>query len=170
MWPASSTTHPFVHEILDFIREGKDRAICTPRDPVNSVAADAPQDGPIAILAGAGQLPDPTRRTSRADGTGLPCPGVPRLRRRRSCSGAPTRTVDLLDLKTIMSTLEGWRPQAVALVGAVRRPGFSALLSAYSLLRNLQEVQEVISRGRRSGSARRRDAARGAGPQGRRRA
>jgi UDP-N-acetylglucosamine acyltransferase len=30
--------HPFVHEILDFIREGKERAICTPRDPVNSVA------------------------------------------------------------------------------------------------------------------------------------
>jgi UDP-N-acetylglucosamine acyltransferase len=28
------TTHPFIHEILDFIREGKDRAICTPRDPV----------------------------------------------------------------------------------------------------------------------------------------
>jgi len=28
--------HPFVHEILDFIREGKDRAICTPRDPVSS--------------------------------------------------------------------------------------------------------------------------------------
>jgi UDP-N-acetylglucosamine acyltransferase len=30
------STHPFVHEILDFIREGKDRAICTPRDPVGS--------------------------------------------------------------------------------------------------------------------------------------
>ncbi len=30
------TTHPFIHEILDFIREGKDRAICTPRDPVAS--------------------------------------------------------------------------------------------------------------------------------------
>ena len=28
--------HPFVHEILDFIREGKDRAICTPRDPVST--------------------------------------------------------------------------------------------------------------------------------------
>jgi UDP-N-acetylglucosamine acyltransferase len=28
--------HPFVHEILDFIREGGDRAICTPRDPVAS--------------------------------------------------------------------------------------------------------------------------------------
>jgi UDP-2,3-diacylglucosamine hydrolase len=56
-------------------------------------------------------------------------------------------TVDLLDLKTIMSTLEGWRPQAVSLVGAVRRPGFSALLSAYSLLRNMHEVKEVITRG-----------------------
>lgn len=30
------STHPFVHEILDFIREGKDRAICTPRDPVGN--------------------------------------------------------------------------------------------------------------------------------------
>ena len=29
-------THPFVHEILDFIREGKDRALCTPRDPVGA--------------------------------------------------------------------------------------------------------------------------------------
>jgi UDP-N-acetylglucosamine acyltransferase len=27
-------THPIVHEILDFIREGGDRAICTPRDAV----------------------------------------------------------------------------------------------------------------------------------------
>lgn len=27
-------THPEVHEILDFIREGNDRAICTPREPV----------------------------------------------------------------------------------------------------------------------------------------
>jgi UDP-N-acetylglucosamine acyltransferase len=33
---AEFATHPFVHEILDFIREGKDRAICTPRDPVGT--------------------------------------------------------------------------------------------------------------------------------------
>ena len=31
-WPRSSLTHPTVHEILDFIREGGERAICTPRD------------------------------------------------------------------------------------------------------------------------------------------
>jgi UDP-N-acetylglucosamine acyltransferase len=29
-------SHPTVHEILDFIREGKDRALCTPRDPVGA--------------------------------------------------------------------------------------------------------------------------------------
>lgn len=30
------SSHPFVHEILDFIRASKDRAICTPQDPVGS--------------------------------------------------------------------------------------------------------------------------------------
>src|SRR5215208_7096145 len=29
-------THPFVHEILDFIRNGKDRALCMPREPVGA--------------------------------------------------------------------------------------------------------------------------------------
>jgi UDP-N-acetylglucosamine acyltransferase len=33
---AEFATHPFVHEILDFIREGKDRALCTPRDPLGA--------------------------------------------------------------------------------------------------------------------------------------
>ncbi|MBZ6076924.1 acyl-ACP--UDP-N-acetylglucosamine O-acyltransferase [Microvirga puerhi] len=33
---AEFDSHPFVHEILDFIRAGKDRAICTPRDPIGS--------------------------------------------------------------------------------------------------------------------------------------
>jgi UDP-N-acetylglucosamine acyltransferase len=29
---AEFSDHPTVHEILDFIREGKDRSLCTPRD------------------------------------------------------------------------------------------------------------------------------------------
>ena len=33
---AEFAAHPFVHEILDFIRAAKDRAICTPRDPVSA--------------------------------------------------------------------------------------------------------------------------------------
>ncbi|MCB5176010.1 LpxI family protein [Microvirga lenta] len=103
-------------------------------------------DGPIAILAGSGQLPiqlvKHLERVGR-DYRILAFRGfaAPELRRRAHASA------DLLDLKTIMSVLDGWRPQAVSLVGAVRRPGFSALLGAYSLLRNRQEVMEVIARG-----------------------
>src|SRR3954470_17597978 len=104
------------------------------------------KDGPIAILAGSGQLPvhlvEHLERTGR-DHRILAFRGfvAPDLRRRAHAS------VDLLDLKTIMGTLDGWAPRAVTLVGAVRRPGFSALLGAYSLLRNRQEVRDVISRG-----------------------
>jgi DUF1009 family protein len=102
--------------------------------------------GPIAILAGAGQLP--IQLLGHLERTGqdvrvLAFRGFAEAELQRRAHA----TVDLLDLKTIMSTLEGWRPQAVSLVGAVRRPGFSALLSAYSLLRNRQEVREVIARG-----------------------
>lgn len=102
--------------------------------------------GPIAILAGAGQLP--IQLVNHLERTGQEV----RVMAFRGFAEAELQrrahaTVDLLDLKTITSTLEGWRPQAVSLVGAVRRPGFSALLSAYSLLRNMHEVKEVISRG-----------------------
>ena len=103
-------------------------------------------EGPIAILAGSGQLP--IRLVEHLERTGqdhriLAFRGfaAPELRRRAHIC------VDLLDLKTIMRSLEEWRPSAVTLAGAVRRPGFSALLGAYSLLRNRQEVREVIARG-----------------------
>ncbi|RDI56703.1 LpxI family protein [Microvirga subterranea] len=103
-------------------------------------------DGPIAIIAGSGQLP--IQLVKHLEETGqnyrvLAFRGfaAPELRRHAHA------TADLLDLKTIMGVLEGWRPRAVSLVGAVRRPGFSALLGAYSLLRNMQEVKEVIARG-----------------------
>jgi UDP-2,3-diacylglucosamine hydrolase len=102
--------------------------------------------GPIAILAGAGQLP--IQLVNHLERTGqevrvLAFRGFADTELQRRAHA----TVDLLDLKTITSTLEGWQPQAVSLVGAVRRPGFSALLSAYSLLRNMHEVREVITRG-----------------------
>jgi DUF1009 family protein len=103
-------------------------------------------DGPIAIIAGSGQLP--IQLVKHLEETGqdyrvLAFRGfaAPELRRQAHA------TADLLDLKTIMGVLESWRPSAVSLVGAVRRPGFSALLGAYSLLRNMQEVKEVIARG-----------------------
>jgi DUF1009 family protein len=103
-------------------------------------------DGPIAILAGAGQLPIELVKHLERMGQEyrvLAFRGfaAPELRRQAHAN------VDLLDLKTIMSLLDEWQPKAVSLVGAVRRPGFSALLGAYSLLWNRQEVKEVIARG-----------------------
>lgn len=102
--------------------------------------------GPIAIVAGDGRLPiqvvEHLERTGQ-DYRVLAFRGfaAPELRRKAHAN------VDLLDLKTILATLDGWKPRAVSLVGAVRRPGFSALLGAYSALRNMQEVKEVIARG-----------------------
>jgi DUF1009 family protein len=102
--------------------------------------------GPVAILAGSGNLP--IRLVEHLERQGqdhriLAFRGFvePDIRRRAHA------TVDLLDLKSIMRSLDRWGPSAVTLVGAVRRPGFSALLGAYSLLRNRQDVKEVIARG-----------------------
>jgi len=103
-------------------------------------------EGPIAILAGAGQLPIQLVKHLEQMGQDyrvLAFRGFAAAELRRQAHA----TADLLDLKTIMGQLDEWRPKAVALVGAVRRPGFSALLGAYSLLRNRQEVKEVIARG-----------------------
>jgi DUF1009 family protein len=102
--------------------------------------------GLIALVAGSGRLPielaDYLQRSGQ-DFRILAFRGFaePELRRRAHA------VVDLLDLKAITNTLEAWKPDAVSLVGAVRRPGFSALLGAYSLLRNMQEVKDVITRG-----------------------
>lgn len=102
--------------------------------------------GPVAILAGSGQLPvqlvEHLERTGR-DHRILAFRGFAASALRERADA----TVDLLDLKSIMTLLEEWHPTEVTLVGAVRRPGFSALLGAYSLLRNRQEVQAVIARG-----------------------
>jgi DUF1009 family protein len=119
----------------------------TDRQSGDGVTQPSPgQDGPIAILAGAGQLPiQLVNHLAQAgqDYRVLAFRGFAEAELQRRAHA----TVNLLDLKTIMSTLDGWRPLAVSLVGAVRRPGFSALLGAYSALRNRQEVKEVITRG-----------------------
>ncbi len=103
-------------------------------------------DGPVAILAGSGQLPVQLvahlKRTGQ-DHRVLAFRGFAASELRQHADA----TVDLLDLKSIMQALENWSPAAVTLVGAVSRPGFSALLGAYSLLRNRQEVKDVIARG-----------------------
>ena len=77
----------------------------------------------------------------------MPRPGVPRLRRGGAAPPGPCQCRSARPENHHAAPLGGMAARAVALVGAVRRPGFSALLGAYSLLRNRQEVKEVISRG-----------------------
>jgi DUF1009 family protein len=102
--------------------------------------------GPVAILAGSGQLPvllaEHLERTGRHHCI-LAVRGFAETAIRRRARAV----VDLLDIRTILATLDAWRPSEVTLAGGVSRPGFSALLGAYSLVRNRQEVKDVIARG-----------------------
>ena len=76
-------THPVVHEILDFIREGGNRAICTPRDAPRAERDAGRPPGPVAIIAGGGALPGEIARGRRgAADAAAGVIGVARLRRR----------------------------------------------------------------------------------------
>jgi DUF1009 family protein len=102
--------------------------------------------GRVAILAGSGQLPVQLvnhLESSGRDHRVLAFRGFAATELQRRAHAR----VDLLDLQNIVKSLEDWQPDVVTLVGAVSRPGFSALLGAYSLLRNRHEVKEVIARG-----------------------
>ena len=140
-------THPFVHEILDFIREGKERAICMPRDP---------SARPLADAQGAQRRPDRDHRRGRANFPSIswsisertgqePYPGLSRLRSRRSCAGAPMRTWISSTSRPSCRPWKGGAAERSPWSAPCAVPGFAALLGAYSLLRNMQEVKEVIA-------------------------
>jgi DUF1009 family protein len=102
--------------------------------------------GPVAILAGSGQLPvllsDCLRRRGR-DHRILAFRGfaAPATRTRADC------VVDLLDFQRTLRRLEEWRPSAVTLAGAVTRPKPSAVLSTFSAFRNRRELAAIVNRG-----------------------
>lgn len=102
--------------------------------------------GPIAILAGSGELPllvsDKLRRRG-ADHRIIAFRGFAGRELRRRAD----RTIDLLDAEGILASLDGWRPRGVALAGTVRRPHPSALLTAFSALRNRALLKDLMARG-----------------------
>jgi UDP-2,3-diacylglucosamine hydrolase len=105
-----------------------------------------PDRGPIAILAGAGQLPElMAERVRRA---GRDC----RVLAFRGFASAALRrqadaVVDLLDVKRALACLQAWRPSAVTLAGGLRRPRPSAVLNAFSAFRNREELSALMGRG-----------------------
>ena len=109
--------------------------------------ADAPaDDGPVAILAGSGELPLLVADRLAARG---------RPHRILAFRGFASRTlarradavVGLLDVGRVAACLEGWNPAGVTLAGGVRRPGMGALFGAFSGWRNRAELARVLRRG-----------------------
>lgn len=106
----------------------------------------AERSGPIVILAGSGELPlllaDGLARRGRECRILAFRGFADRALRRRA-----DRTVDLLDVGLALDWLEKWRPSGVALAGTVQRPALSALLGAFSMVRNRAFLKEVMARG-----------------------
>lgn len=91
--------------------------------------------GPIALLAGAGRLPelvaDSLERAGRAYKV-LAVRGFSERPMRRRASAV----VDLLDIPGTLGILRRWAPSAVVPAGGVARPSPAALLNAAHALRN----------------------------------
>lgn len=103
-------------------------------------------EGPIAVLAGSGQLPvlvAAALERSGRDHRILAIRGFapPDVRARAEV------VADLLDVRRIMACLRDWKPCAVTLAGGVQRPASAAVLGAYSAVRNRRELGELLARG-----------------------
>lgn len=109
-------------------------------------AGEPARDGPIAILAGSGELPMRLADRLTASGRTVRVLAFRGFCERRLTARADA-VVNLLDLRRIVSTLESWQPAALTLAGALRRPSVSALIGAYSAYRDRDYVAAVVSRG-----------------------
>lgn len=102
--------------------------------------------GPVAIVAGSGRLPDLLSARLQAHGV------EHRILALRGFAGSSVRrraqaSVDLLDVKRTLGTLDTWAPSAVALVGGVQRPNPAAVLGALAAFRNRHELADLLARG-----------------------
>lgn len=106
----------------------------------------AQPDGPVAIVAGSGQLPGLLARSLERRGRPY------RLLALRGFAEAglaarADAVVDLLDVRGTASWLERWGPSGVALVGGVARPKPSAVLNAFAAFRNRRELGRLLGQG-----------------------
>lgn len=102
--------------------------------------------GPVAILAGAGELPRLLADRLAAAGRTVRVLAV------RGFSDRATRAradavVALLDIRGAFACLDRWQPAAVTLAGGLTRPSPAALAGAFSLVRNREEIGRLIGRG-----------------------
>ncbi|HEX5867055.1 MAG TPA: UDP-2,3-diacylglucosamine diphosphatase LpxI [Beijerinckiaceae bacterium] len=105
-----------------------------------------PEAGPIVIFAGSGRFPELLADTLQRSGRAC------RILAFRGFTDSSLRQradaiTDLLDVQRMIACLREWRPSAVTLAGGMQRPKPSAVLSAFSILRNRRELAEIMSRG-----------------------
>jgi UDP-2,3-diacylglucosamine hydrolase len=104
------------------------------------------QSGPIAMLAGSGRFPELLADRLREAGRTCRILAIRGFAERSLMRRADAAT-DLLDIKRVIACLREWRPSAVTMAGGIHRPKPSAVLSAFSILRNRREIAEVMGRG-----------------------
>jgi DUF1009 family protein len=102
--------------------------------------------GPVAILAGSGELPRLIAEKLARNGREYRIMAF-RGFAERSLRGRADAVVDLLDVRGIIGWLERWRPAAVTMAGAIRRPSAAAAMGAYSAVRNREEIARLMGRG-----------------------
>lgn len=103
-------------------------------------------DGPVAILAGSGELP--LLLADRLRAAGRPH----RILAFRGFADRALRAradalVGLLDIRGALAALDRWRPCALTLAGGVRRPSPAAALDAVAAMRNRDEIASLFRRG-----------------------
>ena len=102
--------------------------------------------GPVAILAGSGELP--RLIAERLAGSGREHRIMAfRGFAERALRARADAVLDLLDVRGIIGQLESWRPAAVTMAGGVRRPSAAAVMGAYSAVRNREELARLMGRG-----------------------
>lgn len=102
--------------------------------------------GPVAIIAGSGDLP--LRLAERLGSAGRPC-RILALRgfASRALRARADASVGLLDARGTLAWLERWDPACVTLAGGLRRPELGAVLDAYSAFRSRGEIRDLLGRG-----------------------
>ena len=111
------------------------------------IAAPAPQlRGPVAILAGSGNLPMLLADRLAAEGREHRILAFRGFAERALCRRAD-RVMGLLDVHGAIACLQGWHPAAVTLAGGVRRPGPTVALDTFAAFRNRDTLARLMEQG-----------------------
>ena len=102
----------------------------------------APERGPIALVAGAGRLPELVAGSLERAGRPYRVLAV-RGFTDRALRARAAATVDLLDIPGTLRVLKEWAPAAVVPAGGVARPGPAALLNAAHAVRNRDLIRSL---------------------------